>query len=42
LVRPSVNTYDCDRQLKNGWHCSRSELELGNTGWVAYRIHRPK
>ena len=30
----------CDSSLvKSPWACSRNAIELGSTGWVAYRVH---
>ena len=34
---------DCDpNEVKAPWYCSWRSIELGSTGWVAYRVHQPR
>jgi 4-amino-4-deoxy-L-arabinose transferase-like glycosyltransferase len=38
ITRPQ----NCDQFVRLPWTCARQPLVLGSTGWVAYRIHRPR
>jgi len=40
LLRSGTTTQDCERYVQAPWSCLRSPIEIGSSGWVAYRVHR--
>jgi len=42
LLRSSATAGDCESYVKATWYCSEKSMEMGPTGWVAYRVHRPR